>query len=175
MRPLSIIAIPCLVLLLGLSAYFLMPPSIGSHPTSPRGRSASNLREIGQAILLYSNDHNGKYPDTFQDILLNEDITSDVFVSPLRNETPAVGPTTQAVADQLIAGGHLSYVYLGRGLSTITANPDTIVAYELPIDSSSGGNVLFGDLHVEFEDATWMTKLIDRLKSGQLPVTIPAN
>src|SRR5580693_5370674 len=34
----------------------LIPPRLGSHATSNRVRCASNLRQIGQAILLYTND-----------------------------------------------------------------------------------------------------------------------
>ena len=150
-------------------------PSLSSHDSVPRVRSASNLRQIGQAILLYTNDHQGQYPDSFATILLNEDVTSEVFVSPSRNETPAIGPTTQAIADQLAAGGHLSYVYLGRGLSTASVIPATIVAYEIPLDSNSGGNVLFGDGHVEFEPATYMAKIITKAAIGQFPVTMPSN
>ena len=90
--------------------------------------SASNFRQIGQAILLYTNDHHGEYPDTFQTFLLNEDVTSPVFVSPSRSETPATGPTWQAAASQMVTPGHVSYIYLGRGLSVNTVTPNTIVA-----------------------------------------------
>src|SRR5579871_6144160 len=74
-----------------VASVLILLPSTGPHATSPRVQSASNLRQIGQAILLYTNDLGGKYPDTFGDILLNEDLTSGVFVSPLSNDTPAVG------------------------------------------------------------------------------------
>jgi prepilin-type processing-associated H-X9-DG protein len=160
------------IVFLGIVATMFLPARNHEPNTSPRLQSASHLRQIGQAILLYSNDHQGEYPDSFQTILLNEDITSAVFVSPTRSETPANGPTTQAIADRLAAGGHLSYVYLGRQLAASSATPATIVAYEIPID---GGNVLFGDGHVEFEDAAYMSKVISRAAIGQFPVTMPTN
>jgi prepilin-type processing-associated H-X9-DG protein len=144
-------------------------PSLSSHDSVPRVRSASNLRQIGQAILLYTNDHQGQYPDSFATILLNEDVTSEVFVSPSRNETPAIGPTTQAIANQLSATGHVSYIYLGRGLSTNTVTPNTIVAYEKILNSSSATNMLFGDGHVEFVDPPTTAKILARALAGNFP------
>jgi prepilin-type processing-associated H-X9-DG protein len=141
--------------------------------SSPRLFSQSNLRQIGQGILLYSADHNGDYPDSFATILMNEDVTSGIFVSPRRSETPAAGPTTQAIAVQLVPGPHLSYVYLGRGLSSNTVTPDTIVAYELP--GPDGTNVLFGDGHVEFFDAGMTAKIMVKVTSGKFPVTMPSH
>jgi prepilin-type processing-associated H-X9-DG protein len=163
------ILLPAVLLLV---ASLLLPSLNSPHPTSPRVMSASNLRQIGQGILLYTLDHNGDYPDSFGTILLNEDVTSSVFVSPRRSETPANGPTTQAIAVQLIAGPHLSYVYLGRGLSTKTVTPNTIVAYELV--GPDGTNVLFGDGHVEFFDAAVAAKIVAKTSNGQFPVTMPA-
>lgn len=170
----SVLAV--VVALLAILVLFaaLFPHFSSPRASAPRVRSASNLREIGQAILLYYTDHGGAYPDSFQTILLNEDITSDVFVSPLSSDTPAVGPTTQAVAAQLTSGGHLSYVYLGRGLSASTATADTIVAYEKMTASMGGMNVLFGDGHVEWVDATTAAKIIARAAAGQFPVTMPS-
>ncbi len=138
--------------------------------TANRVRSASNLRQIGQAILLYCNDHNGQYPDSFGTILLNEDVTSSVFVSPLRGEIAAVGPTTRSPAALLVPGPNLSYVYLGRGLTTSTVTPDSVVAYEIP--SPSGAMVLFGDGHVEF--VSNIAAIIQQAAAGKFPVTMPS-
>ena len=176
LRHLPTIAI---VILLGLLLALILLP-IGQSPSAPapRVKSASNLRQIGQAILLYTNDNDGAYPDSFQTILLNENITyitSAVFVSPLSSDTPAQGPTPQAIADQLAVGGHLSYVYLGRGLITKTATPKTIVACEMLLPSSNGSNVLFGDGHVEFVPASTVLKIIAKAATGIFPVTMPSN
>jgi len=135
--------------------------------------SASNLRQIGQAILIYTQDNAENYPDSFQTLLLNEDINSEVFVSPLTSDTPAQGPTTQVVAAQLTAGGHLSYVYLGRGLTTKTATPDTVVAYQIVPNSRSNTNVLYGDGHVVVEDSATAAQIIAKAAAGKFPVTMP--
>jgi prepilin-type processing-associated H-X9-DG protein len=164
------VLIPCILLCLAL---FLVPAIPRSHAVSSRVRSQSNLRQIGQAILLYTDDHRGDYPDSFATILLNEDVTSAMFVSSSRSESPAAGPTTQAIAVQLVPGPHLSYVYLGRGLSANTVTPDTIVAYELI--GPDGTNVLFGDGHVEFFGAAVAAKIMARVSSGRFPVTMPSH
>jgi prepilin-type processing-associated H-X9-DG protein len=139
-----------------------------------RTKSMANLRAIGQAISIYSDDHQGQYPDSFETILLNVDVTGGIFASPSGNDSPATGPTSQAVASQLSAGGHLSYVYLGRGLTAKTVTPDTVLAYELIQNPGSGSNVLFGDGHVEAVDAATIAKIIARAASGQFPVTMPS-
>jgi prepilin-type processing-associated H-X9-DG protein len=160
------------LLVIPFSAFFLLPSRNGSH-SNPRVKSASNLRQIGQGILLYTNDFHGQYPDSFADILENEDITSDAFVSPLRSETPATGPTTQAIAAQL-SGSHLSYVYLGKGFTKDTVTPDTVVAYELLVSPGSGTNVLFGDGHVEYVDPKIAARIVAAVAAGQHPVTMPS-
>jgi hypothetical protein len=156
--------------------YSMLIPSIGRpREVANRVKSASNLRQIGLAILLYSNDNGGAFPDSFRTLLLNEDITSVVFVNPESNDSPAVGPTTQAVADQLATPGHVSYVYIGNGLSAKTVTPDTIVAYEMLPFTNSGANILFGDYHVDFVPLAKVTKIIAHTASGQFPVTMPSN
>jgi prepilin-type processing-associated H-X9-DG protein len=139
-----------------------------------RVKSASNLRQISQAILQYTQDYRGQYPDSFATILLKEDVTSIVFVSPSRSETPAQGPTTQAAAEQLADSSHVSYAYLGRGFMSSTVKPEDIVAYERPIDRTSGANVLFGDGHVEFVDGNLIGKIAGQVATGIWPVTMPS-
>jgi len=154
----------------------LMMPSLqrGPHRTL-RIRSASNLRQIGQAIELYERDNNGTFPDTFGVLLMNEDITSADFVSPQSNDTPAEGVTPREVAANLTAGGHLSYVYLGRGLTTQTVKDDFVIAYERPgLWPNGGGNILFGDGHVEFDDADTLNRIAAQHDAGVTPVVLPA-
>jgi hypothetical protein len=150
-------------------------PLLSSSPVSPRVKSASNLRQIGQAILLYSSDNNGAYPDSFRTILLSEDVSSDRFVSPLSFDTPAQGGNQQAIADQLTAGGHLSYVYLGNGLTTTNVTPDTIVAYEKLEHVVDGTNILYSDGRVDWVDRVIAAKIIASAQAGKFPVTMPTN
>lgn len=174
MRVVLMVLIPLGILLL-LAALLLPSISRPSKPAGPRDHSESNLHQIGQAILLYSTDNNGAYPDSFRTILLNEDTASDVFVSPLSNDTPAQGPSKQAIADQLGAGGHVSYVYLGNQLTTNNVTPDTVVAYEKLEPGANGTDVLYADGNVKWVDSDTASKIIAEAQAGKFPVTMPAN
>jgi prepilin-type processing-associated H-X9-DG protein len=155
-----------------LLASILLPPVNGSHD-APRVKSANNLKQIGLALQMYANDNGGRYPDTLGVLLETEDITPAVFVSPGSKDTPADGPTTQALLADLTAGGHLSYIYLVRGLTTQPSD-DVILAYENPAIWPTGANILFGDGHVEFDDPKFVRQMTDKAAAGVFPVTMPS-
>jgi hypothetical protein len=127
---------------------------------------AANMHVIGLSTLMYANNHQDRLPDRFED-LFDEDITADRFCCPISNDMPATGPTTQAIAANLSAGGHLSYVYLGKGL----VNPvpkDVIVAYEIPGHHGTRGSyVLFGDGHFHVLDPSEMARLLAVVQSSR--------
>jgi prepilin-type processing-associated H-X9-DG protein len=150
----------------------LLTPSLcRSRETANRVKCASNLRQIGQAILTYANDHQGAYPGSFQALVASTDITAECFVCPSSNDEKAPGDTPQAIAAAWAAGGHLSYLYNGRGLTTTTATAQTIVAYEPPGNhDSDGGNALFGDGHVEFFNRQQLQKIVPATSPATTPV-----
>lgn len=130
---------------------------------------ARNLSQIGQAMILYANDNSGPYPNSPAQLLTDEDITSMVFICPSSNDTPAQGATKQAQAANLLAGGHDSYIYLGKGY-TNNVSANAVMVYEPPSNhTGSGSNVLFGDGHVSFVPAAVVKTMIAQLKAGQNP------
>jgi predicted Zn finger-like uncharacterized protein/prepilin-type processing-associated H-X9-DG protein len=160
---------------LGWGAYLglifaVMAPSLGgARQAANQVKCASNLRQIGIAILLYANDNQGHYPDSLDQLLLTQDITAPVFVCPSSKDSTATGATTQAIATNLNTGGHLSYVYVGKGL-TNSAGPTTIVAYEpLSNHANTGSNVLYGDGSVRFVSQPQAGQIIQQLQAGQNP------
>jgi prepilin-type processing-associated H-X9-DG protein len=165
--------------LFGVAVTFLIfMPSVEFNSTGAGAsfvKCASNLQQIGLAIRLYANDNKGQYPDTFTTLLANEDITPAVFVCPSSNDSPAGGPTTQATLDDLTSGGHLSYIYAGRGLTTSTATSNTVVAYEPLSNHHDKINVLFGDGHVEFFYQPEAGQLLSKAASGERPVAMPSS
>jgi prepilin-type processing-associated H-X9-DG protein len=116
---------------------------------------------------LYANDHGGHYPNTFGE-LFEEDLISGVFVCPDTNDTPATGATTQALAANLTAGGHLSYIYLGKGMIQ-TVSGKLVVAYEPLANHKTGMNVLYGDGHVTFVELAAAQKMLAELAAGHNP------
>ena len=121
---------------------------------------------------MYTKENHGRYPDRLEDLLLTQEIESDVFICPFTNDTPAAGPTTQAVANNLSAGGHLSFIYVGKGMREQTILSSTVVLYEpagVHLPDFDSAHFLFGDGHVEAVDRQHAEKLIEQLKAGINP------
>lgn len=170
--------IVALLIVSGLAAVLLcsfMFSSGRSYRISHRVQCANNMRQIGQAIAMYANDHNDQFPDDVKTILETEDLTAAVFVCPSTNDQPApAGPTTQATAAGLLQPGHLSYVYLGKGLTSHSATDDTVLLYEpLSNHEGAGMNVLFGDFHVEWLPAAEAATILKQVAGKRRPVRYP--
>jgi hypothetical protein len=147
-------------------------PSLG--PAAARARSEHSLLAIGSAITHYQNDFGGSFPDSFPTLLIKENLAAGAFIDPARSDTPATGPTPQAIADQLVAGGHCSYVYLGAGLNMGTLPPNVVVAYEIPTSPAAGANVLLTYGNVQYLDANHLANIIAQAAAGTFPVTVPS-
>jgi prepilin-type processing-associated H-X9-DG protein len=157
------------VVFCGCVASILLPSLNRAREAANRVKCASNLRVIGQAVIMYANDNHGELPDSL-DRVLTYQVTPEEFVCPSSQDTPAPGNTPQAQAAGPSKGGHLSYVYVGKGMtSRILTSPGagrTVVAYE-PIANhrNDGSNVLFADGHVEFLTAAQAQPLIASLQN----------
>jgi prepilin-type processing-associated H-X9-DG protein len=149
----------------------LLPALNSRQPPSNRLVSASNLKQIGLAMIMYANEHHGEFPDSMRTILANEDLTPDVFVNPGGSDNRAAGPTTQAMLADFAKPGRCSYLYFGRGLLD-TGDPTTVVACEAPGSQRwTGMNVLFLDGHVEFVDQKAAQQIRVALASGPVAWT----
>ena len=147
----------------------IMLPSLNrARETANRVKCASNMRQIGQALLLYANSNGGQYPPRLEDLLLAGNITADVYVCPSSKDTIAPGATAQAQAAVLSSGGHESYIYIPN-LNT-SASAQTVLLYEPLTDHSGAGmNVLYGDGHVEFDTRQQATGIIAEIQAGFNP------
>ena len=129
-------------------ASVLLPSLNRSREQANRVRDMSNLRQIGQGILLYSNDHQGNYPPDLGTLVKTEDLTAMVFVCPSANTRPPGGMTPDQSADWVNANS--DYIYIGANLKQ-GADPTLVVCYEKDDDwGGAGMNLLFADGHVEF-------------------------
>lgn len=151
----------------------ILPAINPPHKNFGRGKCASNLHQIGLGIFLYCNDNNGQYPDSFQTILLNEQIEAATFTCPLGNETPSTAPTIEERASDMAKPGFVSYNYLGKGLTDKTVLPNQIIAYEPLANHGDGINVLLGDGHAEFVSVARAKKIISDARAGKNPVLLP--
>ena len=161
-------------------AVALALPAIGRpRPSANVIKCASNLRQIGQAMLLYANDNGGAYPDEFDALIETQDITPAVFICPACTDTRATGATTRQVLTNLHAGRHLSYVYCGKGL-TAAAPAAAILAFDAStwhdpngkvdgFPGDGGRNFLYADGHVAYLPAAAANHTINELAAGFNP------
>lgn len=114
----------------------------------------ANLREIGGLILRYSHSHGGQFPASFADVVDEEGFDPRWFVCPASNATVAIDGSAGSVGGQLLAGGHNSYIYLGRGLTE--KSPDMEPVAYCAFSPHPFVNILYADGHgdaVSREDA----------------------
>jgi prepilin-type processing-associated H-X9-DG protein/predicted Zn finger-like uncharacterized protein len=147
--------VPCMVSI-------LLPSLNRARETANRVHCASNMRQIGQAMLLYANENKGAFPPNLDVLLKVQDIDAKTFNCPSTGDTPATGP------GNLNAGGHLSYVYVGQK-STSNSPAEVIVLFEPVTNHTDGANFLFADGHVEFYSKADAQKMISKLQAGQNP------
>jgi len=150
-------------------------PSLNRRPDqAPRVKCASNMKQIGLAIEMYAMNEHGHFPDDLDTLLETQDLTTSVVNCPSSNDAPAVLPTSQPVGTKFLTSGHVSYIYVGKGLNTQTATPDVVLLYEpLGNHSNSGMNVLFGDFHVEWLSIPEVQPILKQVAAGVFPIRLP--
>jgi prepilin-type processing-associated H-X9-DG protein len=143
---------PEAVIGLGAMQMGILLPSLNrARETANRVKCASNMRQIGQGILLYSNDNRGQYPPDLGTLLSTVDISPEVFLCPSAGGHLPPG-FNQMTPEQKAAwvNENAAYTYVGAGMNN-SVNAETIVLYEHDHNHDRDGmNMLFGDGHVEF-------------------------
>ena len=110
-----------------------------------------HLRQIGTAVILYSNEHSGKYPPDLGTLLVEEKLELPTFICPA--STSALPDNWQQLQSQdqaIWVNAHTDYVYLAAKWRGSDAVADRPMAYDKDDDHSTGMNVLFGDGTVRF-------------------------
>jgi len=158
------------VLVCGCLASILLPSLNRAREQANRVKCASNLRYIGQGVQMYANMYKGEFPDTIDKLITKQDMSAESFVCPTSTDTPATGANAQAQAANLTAGGHLSYVYVGKGM-TWPAPSSAVVAYEPLSHHTDGVNILYADGHVTWVPAAQARKIIADVQAGTNPPT----
>src|ERR1700722_12907261 len=109
--------------IIALLISILLPSLNRARETANRVKCASNMRQIGEAILLYSNDNKGAYPPDLGTLIKTEDITAAVFVCPTSGTTVPSELTKDQEADWV--NSNSDYVYVGAGMKQ-NADPMTV-------------------------------------------------
>jgi hypothetical protein len=137
-------------------------------------RCASNLRQIGQGILLYANDNEGAIAPDLAELIVSADINPGVLVCPHSTDEPAIGTDAQEIAAAIRRERHhCSYVYLGPTLKR-PFDEHVIVAYEPAHHHDEFCHALFGDGRVERVPPDRLEKMLagQRLHDTR-PATMP--
>jgi prepilin-type processing-associated H-X9-DG protein len=156
----SMVVTPCCISI-------LLPSLNRARETANRVKCASNMKQIGNALLVYANANRGQYPPDLVTLLNNSPALGvDTMTCPSSSDTPATSAAT------LNAGGHLSYIYV-PGMTT-RASSNAVLLYEpLTNHTNDGINILFGDGHVEFLLRAQAQPIITAVESGQNPTLPP--
>lgn len=156
---------------LGSLVYVMMQPAIRrARETSDRAACIGNLQQIGTALQMYASDWNGQFPDSLDPLILNGTLSVDSLVCPSSGDTVAPGSTFPEQLANLANGKHHSYVYIGKGLSALSARQP--VAYEpLHHHQDAGVHVLYSDGTVQFLPASVAVTALPQLAGGATATT----
>jgi Domain of unknown function (DUF4190) len=148
------------------------------HHTADRVKCASNLRQIGEAFLNYSNANWGPYPPDLGTLVKTQGISVDDFLCPsMPGGSSLPSNMDQMTVDQKAdwVNQNADVVYLGAGLRQ-GAPAETIVLYEKHDERNSGPDgsfedyevqMLFADGQVEAVPSAEAHRRIDGQKSNQ--------
>jgi hypothetical protein len=113
-----------------------------------RTRCLANMRQIGQAVILYANENNGKFPTDLPALIKAEDLTPDLLKSPY-------GPAKEG-ADVVLAP--LADLNLNKLVSPAT----TLVAYDkAALESGEGTAAVYADGHCDWLTAGSLKTALD--------------
>jgi Protein of unknown function (DUF1559) len=124
----SVALIPVIAILAGL----MLPALAKAKEKAQRINCVNNMKQIGLAARMWSNDHGGKFPPDFAS-MSNELATPKILVC------PGDSSKTRAMNWSEFGPGNLTYEYLEPGFDNQT-RPQTVV-FQCPIH----GNIGLGD------------------------------
>jgi predicted Zn finger-like uncharacterized protein/prepilin-type processing-associated H-X9-DG protein len=151
----------------------LLPALNHAREQANRIKCASNMRLLGQNMMMYANNNNGHFPDKLEDVLqIDPSIPPTTFVCPSDDKSPPSAASVQAEAHEISTGQHCSFIYVGKDLTT-SASADTVLLYEPLTDHHSEGiYALFADGHVDWLKQSDARSVLDQQAAGKRPITV---
>ena len=119
--------------------------------TTGRQPCPSNLRQIGQALLLYSNDHGGVYPMTLDALAASHDLTDEVLVCYYTRKR---------------------FVFLAPGGVANSYGDEDLIAYEPWECHEKGSNLLFGSGRTAWESAAAVKRYVAQAATRPAPPAV---
>lgn len=161
-----------IVALLGLISAFLFWPTRPRGEDASRVKCASNLKQIGQALLIYANESHGAFAPDFATLLVTTDLVGEVFVCSHSGDKPTHDRDLKRVRVQFASRGHNSYAYAPPPIKWSELDPNDVIAFERNshYDNDAGMNVLFGDGHVDYLAGEPVFSILDQYAKGTRPI-----
>ena len=133
-------------------AAVLLPTLSKTRESARQVSCKANLKQIGMALLMYSDDNDSYFPKDLETLITEEYITTGkVFVCPSTEQMYSGDPS-------------VSYTYI-PGLRYVFIKPaETIIVYEKDSNHPNWVNVLFADGHVEGNTAGYFDNQIEDSK-----------
>jgi prepilin-type processing-associated H-X9-DG protein len=134
----------------------------------------ANLRHIGLTLLLYIDNHNGRYPDDLGSLVVTEGDAPQCYVLPyMENEVPINWQAMSPQAQREWINNKSAFTYIGKSLEygqdysskTSLTFPQIVVAYQTVQPSAVGTNILYFDSHVEFDNWNAAKHRIDQTQA----------
>jgi prepilin-type processing-associated H-X9-DG protein len=167
------------ITLSGAGIFLSLFTAVVLHPVfghSRRGdnriKCASNMRQLGLAMVMYAKGNGGRFPDDLGQFIAEADVTPYVATCPSvkRGNAGYEGLAGDALAAWV--NQNTVYIFVGQGLD-VSGSAETVVLYEPVKDhAGDGANVLFLDAHTEFLQLRDFQKL---LAAQNRPTTAPAS
>jgi prepilin-type processing-associated H-X9-DG protein len=134
----GVITVLAVVAILAVLGAMLLPALAKAKQKAQRISSANNLKQIGLAVRLFSQDNNDRLPASFEE-MKNELNTDKITYDPQSGQR---------------------YTYLGNGLYQGQLKPESVLAFSPIVDGAC--SVLFADGHVDNMSAAQFGELSQR-------------
>lgn len=132
------------------------------HELANRQGCSSNIRQLGQAILLYGEDFGGVLPADLQTLIKARQFPPECLTCPSTADTKSVHGE--------LGQGHCSFVYVGPERARVPLSEGEVVVIEDPANHKlDGANVLYGDGSASFEPIETIVRYLDGLEAGENP------
>jgi prepilin-type processing-associated H-X9-DG protein len=142
-----------------------------SHKGVQRMKCANNIKNLGAALADYQNKNEGRYPDDLATLIIKSGMSPGILICAASDDWPAQGNDPSTLAESINFPGHCSFLYFGKGLTSLAPN-DTIILAEPLKNHGDGINVMYADFHVEWIPKEKAEPLLEKLKAS-MPATQP--
>ncbi|HEX8342005.1 MAG TPA: hypothetical protein VF624_13955 [Tepidisphaeraceae bacterium] len=150
------------VLALAIGLALLLPQLDRAREPANRIKCASRLRQLSHLLTAYTAAHESQYPPDLQTLAkwtVDSGNPTEVLpngftcASAYSDDARSIEPTHQ-ISDLFTSPSrHVTYVYVGNGLTDDKTRESVVIAYdEFHNHSHAGINVLFADGHIEWID-----------------------